>query len=154
MILGSCRPILVILILPDKQSFAGFIRKHAKSGVSSMSSRSRRTFSGALLFLVILSLPGSVWAACNPLPTALVSKIPVGVWRPDSEREWMKVGLIRFSRNVIQLGSNRYRLCFIEKLPSRGEVSLSREGVSSPSDVIVFSVNATREHAHIRTQGT
>ncbi len=66
----------------------------------------------------------------------------------------MKVGLIRFSRNVIQLGSNRYRLCFIEKLPSRGEVSLSREGVSSPSDVIVFSVNATREHAHIRTQGT
>ena len=97
-----------------------------------------------LSLLVASWFPLSAWAECNPLPAELVDMIPVGLWRPSTEREWMNVGLISFSSKAIRLGGNRYRLCFVEKLPSRGEVSVDQGGASSPSDVLVFSIVANK----------
>lgn len=98
----------------------------------------------ALSLLAALWLPLSAGAACNSLPMNLADKIPVGVWRPGNEREWMNVGLIRFSSNAIQLSSDRYGLCFVEKLKSRGEVSLTQGETAPLSDVLVFSVDTNR----------
>jgi hypothetical protein len=98
-----------------------------------------------LSLVVALWLPAAAEAVCRPLPKELRGEIPVGVWRPGTEREWMNVGLIRFSVDAIRLGGERYRLCFVERLPSRGDVNLLRQNISSPSDVLVFSVEATKK---------
>jgi hypothetical protein len=98
----------------------------------------------ALVLLLMMWLPLRAAAACNLLPTSLVSEVPVGVWRPGTEREWMNVGLIRFSSNAIQLSNERYQLCFVEKLKSRGEVSTQQGGTTPVSDVLVYAVDANK----------
>jgi hypothetical protein len=97
-----------------------------------------------LVLLFALWVPQWAAAACNLLPVNLVGQVPVGIWRPGTEREWMNVGLIRFSRSAIQLSNERYQLCFVEKLKSRGEVSTRQGGTTPVSDVLVYAVEASK----------